>query len=192
MALKYENEITVIVNCEYEELSNILRAQGFNITNELRLVDTYLFDGNQDIYNTPNAEILRNYVLVRVPSNNTPQITYKYKEINEDGSILKQGKANCDVKDEKQAINLLECLGYKKCFVIDNDIKFYEKDDARLVAAYVNDEYLCLEYSGVGEQTIEEVIGDFKKLGVPYDENNYFVNKAMMELDKIKLKKKTH
>lgn len=188
MALKYENEITVVVTCDYDELTRVLVSNGYSVTNELRLVDTYMFEKSQDIYNMANADILRNYVLVRVPSNNTPQITYKYKEINPDGSISRQGKANCDVRDEQQAISLLECLGYEKSFVIDNIIKFYEKGDSRLVAAYVNDEYLCIEYSGVAEQTIEEVIADFKKLGIPYDESNYFVNKAMIELDKIKSK----
>ena len=125
MALKFENEITVIVECEYDELSTILKGNGFEITNELQLIDTYLFNEEYDIYNMSNADILRNYVLVRVPSNNVPQITYKYKEITADGSILRQGKANCDVKDEKEALNLMECLGYNKGFVIDNIIKFY-------------------------------------------------------------------
>lgn len=190
MALKFENEITVIVTCDYDELTRILKTNGYSVTNELKLVDTYMFNSNQDIYHMSNSDILKNYVLVRVPSNNTPQITYKYKEINEDGSIKRQGKANCDVKDENQALNLLECLGYQKGFIIDNDIKFYEKDNSRLVAAYVNDEYLCIEYSGIGEQTIEEVISDFQKLGIPYDESNYFVNKAMIELDRIKSTRK--
>ena len=186
--MKYENEITVKINCNYEELTQLLKEKGFEITNEVRLIDTYFIKQDIDVAHTSNEELMSNYLIVREPHNNHPQITYKYKEFNTDGSIKKQGKINCDVYDKEKAMELLTCIGYKKLFVIDNDIKFYEKDNIRFVAAYVNDEYLCMEYSGSDNQSIEEVIQYFEENygDIPHDSSNYFINKAFIELDKVK------
>lgn len=186
--MKLENEITVKITCSYDELTRIMKEHGFEVINELELLDTYYIKNEVNINEYTNSELLSNYLIIRVPSNNNPQITYKYKRFNDDGSIKEQGKVNCDVQDEKQAASLLEQIGYKKLIIIKNHIKFFKKDDVLFVAAYVNDEYLCLEYSGKNEKTIEEVIETFKtKYGfIPHDENNYFINKAMIEIDKIR------
>ena len=186
--MKLENEITVKITCSYEELTRLMKENGFAVINELELLDTYYIKSEIDIEEYTNSELLSNYLIVRVPSNNNPQITYKYKRFEEDGSIKEQGKVNCDIYDEKQATSLLEQIGYKKLLSIKNHIKFFKREDVLFVAAYVNDEYLCLEYSGKDDETIETVIETFntKYSFIPHDGSNYFINKAMIEMDKIR------
>lgn len=183
--MNFEREITVMVTCSYDELTSILEKQGFHIELSTRLIDSYYFKSDVDILGTPNDVLLTNYLLVREPDKNNAQITCKYKEFNEDNSIKRQGKHNCDVVDAQEAHILLETIGYKKGFVIDNIIKHYVNGKTRLVGAYVNDEYLCLEYSSE-TASLEELIEEFNEFGIPYDDSNYFVNKAMIELDKMK------
>lgn len=184
--MKYENEITVIITCSYTELTNILLSKGFAIIDDLRLVDSYYFNQSIDLINDSNQQILSNYLIIREPSNDNPKITYKYKELNDDNSIRRQGKTECDIYSKEDAEQLLKCLGFKKGFVIDNIIKKYSRGEILFVAALVNNEYICLEYSGIGNQEVEEIIKDFASYGLPYDNSNYYVNKAIIELDKLR------
>ena len=182
--MNYENEITVKVLVSYEELTNILVNQGFSVKVETTLDDSYMT--NKDPNNTEVQELLHNYVLVRDSGSTGPMITYKYKEFNSDNSIKKQGKIELKVESVEKAKALLEELGYKEFIRIYNDIKIYEKDGVKLVAAYVNNEYLCIEYSKPDETSIDRVIEEFKKFKIPYDDSNYFINKAIIEINKKK------
>lgn len=185
--MKIENEITVKILCSYDELTEKLQQKGFEVARSVRLHDTYYVKNDLNVKDTPNDIILSNYLIIRVPHDDVPVITYKYKEFNPDGSIKRQGKLDCDIHNAEDGYQLLELMGYKKLIVIDNEIKFYEKDNIRLVAAQVNNEYICLEYSDEA-QSIDELIAQFNAEydDIPFDKTNYFINKAFIELDKIK------
>lgn len=181
--MNFENEITVKVNCTYPELTEILRKKGFHINRELNLKDSYMFLKGASL--EKEYKLLSDYLIVRNVDNKEFQITHKYKEYDADGAIIRNGKTNCDVYDENTAIRLLEEIGYNRLFIVDNEVKKYVKDNIELVAAKVNNEYICIEYSAE-EKSIEELIEEFKKFEIPYDDSDYFLNKSLIELRKLK------
>lgn len=182
----YQNEITVKITCSYDELSNILQAKGFTIAREYSLKDTYMFKENVDVQETDNYEMLSDYLMVRNVDDKEFQITHKYKEYDSNKGIKRQGKKNCDCYSETDAIELLSEIGYKPLFVIDNDNKIYQKGQTRIVASKVNGEYICVEYDCINGRSVEETITEFNSLGIPYDASDYFINKSLIELEKIK------
>lgn len=98
--MKYENEITVEVNCNLEQLEKILTDSNFDIKEKYKIKDIYMLDKN---YKTNNdyLETLKHSVLIRhiiEKEKETKTIAYKYKEYNEDKEIIKQGKINCNIE----------------------------------------------------------------------------------------------
>ena len=54
-------------------------------------------------------ELLKHTILIRdiiEENKETKQITYKYKEYDENGNITKQGKTNCKINSIEEAVNL--------------------------------------------------------------------------------------
>ena len=141
---------------------------------------------NKDIDNTSVQDLLHNYIVISDSGSTGPMVTYKYKEFNPDNSIKKQGKIELKVESIEKSQLLFESLGYKQFIRINNKIKKYVKDDITLVAAFVNDEYLCIEYSKPNTESLDTVINEFKEFNIPYDESNYFINKAIIEFEKQK------
>ncbi len=67
----------------------------------------------------------------------------------------------------------------------------FNKDDIELCVKEVSD-YTLIEIEekdSIGLRTTNEIIDTLKKLSLPIEENNYFVKKAEIELDKIINKK---
>lgn len=58
--MKMENEITVMVKCDYETLHKELINNNFEIKREYVLNDSYMIDKNIDLYEMDNLEILKN------------------------------------------------------------------------------------------------------------------------------------
>lgn len=182
----YENEITVKVLCNYDELTDILTNQGFKITNETVLDDIYMIDNKIDIINDDFEKILSNYIIVRNSDMTWPIINYKYKTFKEDGNYDKQGKACLKVEDVDKAVSLFKLLNYNETIHLHNNIKFYKKDNIELVAAEVNDEYICIEYAENEKIPYDELIEKFEKFNIPYDKSNYYLSKAKIELEKLR------
>lgn len=184
--MKVENEITVRVTCSLDELTNIMISNGFKVEKKYKLTDKYYFKKGIDIYNEDVYNVLSNYLLIRSTDNGEIEITYKYKEFLKDGSIKRQGKTNLDVLKEEQAQNMLDALGYECLFEINNENIWYTKDGQIIYASFVNGEYVCVEYEGKNNETIEELICEFEKFNIPYDNSNYYLNKAIIEINNLK------
>lgn len=52
-AIKMEKELTVRINCNFEELDKDLLNKGFKKVEEYEVNDTYLIKDDVDIFNTP-------------------------------------------------------------------------------------------------------------------------------------------
>jgi adenylate cyclase class IV len=115
-------------------------------------------------------------------------ITFKIKDIDKGGNILKQEEVSCDVLEIEAAKKLLAAIGFKQIMIIkENDI-VYEKDGFQLAVKDIEN----------GDKLIEIEIEENKKLGsieklkqkvneieIPIYTDNYFVKKAEIELDKV-------
>lgn len=190
--MKYENEITVQVTCNYEELHSLLIKQGFKIIEKYKVIDEYLISKDYDLKNKNSLAILKECVIVRYIENTLKELLYKYKEYNNNGDILKQAKVSCKVNDIKEASNFMKTIGYKELIHIQNNSVVYTNDKIEFAVQLVNDKYIFIELEERSEhvKTIFSNVEDMKKvidsLNIPMVKNNYFAKKAVIVLEESK------
>lgn len=190
--MKYENEITVQVTCNYEELHSLLIKQGFKIIEKYTLIDEYLISKDYDLKNKNSLDILKECVIVRYIENTLKELLYKYKEYSNNGDILKQAKVSCKVNDIKEASNFMKTIGYKELIHIQNNSVVYTNDKIEFAVQLVNDKYIFIELEERSEhvKTVFSNVEDMKKvidsLNIPMVKNNYFAKKAVIVLEESK------
>lgn len=190
--MKYENEITVQVTCNYEELHSLLIKQGFKIIEKYTLIDEYLISKDYDLKNKNSLDILKECVIVRYIENTLKELLYKYKEYSNNGDILKQAKISCKVNDIKEASNFMKTIGYKELIHIQNNSVVYTNDKIEFAVQLVNDKYIFIELEERSEhvKTVFSNVEDMKKvidsLNIPMIKNNYFAKKAVIVLEESK------
>lgn len=120
MGTKQENEITVKIKCEINELSTILEKKGFNVVNRFTMNDIFMIPNyiKKEINNLTSREILKKAILIRDIDNQfkghkNRKITFKKKEFNNNGdklieveTVANNNKINTIEKIKKQIIDL--------------------------------------------------------------------------------------
>ena len=185
----FEKEVTVEINLSLEKIKEYFESLNFKLKEEYSINDIYMV--KKDFIDSTNnyLEILKNCVLIRdiiEKDKEIKMITYKYKEYNENGDIVKQGKSDCRIYDVANAKELLESIGYIELIKINDNIMVFSNDYDEFALQDVNNRHIYLEieekcnyivYSGIDE--MKEVI---KKYDIPVKSENYFVKKAEIEL----------
>ena len=193
MGLKENNEITVKIKCNLDELYNILEKKDFKIVDKFSMDDTYFVPNEIDLDKTNSREILMQAVLVRditgkISNRRTKKMTFKIKNFDKYGNILSQSAVNCDILNTDDAKRLLNAIGYQEIMNIkENDI-VYEKDGLQLAIKDIEngDNLIEVETTESADlNTIEKLIKKINEIEIPIYTDNYFVKKAEIELDKI-------
>ncbi len=196
MGTKQENEITVKIKCEINELCTILEKKGFNVVNRFTMNDIFMIPNyiKKEINNLTSREILKRAILIRDIDNQfkghkNRKITFKKKEFNNNGDILNQQAINCDIFNIDEAVNLFEAIEYYKIMnIVENDI-VYGKDDFEIAIKDINNGNKLIEVETVANNnkinTIEKIKKQIIDLAIPIDATNFFVKKAEIELDKL-------
>ena len=188
--MKYENEITVMVDMSLEDLKEHLKKLDFTINEEYDLNDIYMLDKN---YKNENdyLELLKKCILIRhiiEVDKETKYITYNYKEYNENKEIVKQGKVNCPIVSIDKAISLFEALNYENLISINDHVISYSNGIDEFIVQYVNDKHIYIEiedkcsFLNKTYETIDDMKDVIKKYNIPIKGDNYFVKKAEIEL----------
>lgn len=189
--MKMENEITVLVNCTYDELHQKLTDKGFDVKEKYQLNDIYMIDKNIDITSMKKLEVLKKCILVRDVVNFSKMLVYKYKKYDDNGDILEQGKVECPITDIDKAVNFMESINYKELFRIYDEIIVYANDKTELAVQLVNNEYIFIEledkcnYIDRKYNSIDEMKEDLDSYNLPYNRDNYFVKKAEIMLENV-------
>lgn len=191
MSLKENNEITVKIKCELNDLYKILERKGFEGVERFSMDDTYFIPNTLDLKTMETRDILSKAILVRYIKENNKErkiITFKIKKFDEAGNILNQEAINCDVLEIEDAKKLLRVIGYKEIMNIkENDI-VYQKDNLQLAIKDIEngDNLIEVETEDIEElNTIEKLIEKINEIKIPIYTENYFVKKAEIELNKI-------
>lgn len=193
MGLKENNEITVKIKCNLDELYNILEKKDFKIVDKFSMDDAYLVPNEIDLDKINSREILMQAILVRditgkISNRRTKKMTFKIKKFDEYGNILSQSAVNCDILNTDDAKRLLNAIGYQEIMNIkENDI-VYEKDGLQLAIKDIEngDNLIEIETTESADlNTIEKLIKKINEIEIPIYTDNYFVKKAEIELDKI-------
>lgn len=193
MGEKQSNEITLKIKNNVKDFEDILKHKKFNVIDEFTLDDTYLIPKKLEIENISAREILANAVIIRNINDKTYKrniklVTFKSKEINDNGDIISQKSTNCEITDIKAAKELFYEIGYKEIMQIKENDKVYEKEEFQIAVKDIinSDSLIEIETSEKEElDTIEKIKEKLNKLNLPVDTSNYFVKKAEIEINKI-------
>lgn len=191
MALKEENEITVKVICPKEELLKCLTNAGFKAGRIFSLDDYYFIPKSLDIESMSIREIIAKAVIIRYIVNDgkiLQKVTFKIKDIDENGDIISQQAINCDVYNINEAKKLFEALGYYEIMNIkENDI-VYSRNGFELAIKFVENSDILIEIEtepNTEWDTIEKIKNILSQINIPIEKDRYFVKKAEDELNKI-------
>lgn len=187
------NEITVKLLCSVEEICNLLKDKQFTIIDKYDLDDTYYIPKQLQLKNMSNREILSKAIILRKITNlkskqEIIKITFKKKQIDENGDILQQSKIECEVCNLEDAKRLIEAIGYKELMQIKEHDIVYEKGKMKIAIKDIENGDNLIEVetqNNIEIDTIEKIKQEVNKLKLPIDNNNYFVKKAEIELKKI-------
>lgn len=193
MGEKQSNEITLKIKNNVKDIEDILKHKKFNVIDEFTLDDTYLIPKKLEIENISAREILANAVIIRNINDKTYKrniklVTFKSKEINDNGDIISQKSTNCEITDIKAAKELFYEIGYKEIMQIKENDKVYEKEEFQIAVKDIinSDSLIEIETSEKEDlDTIEKIKEKLNKLNLPVDTSNYFVKKAEIEINKI-------
>lgn len=190
--MKLENEITVEVTTTYEKLHKQLIENGFVIKDEYFLDDWYMAPKDIDFDNLSDLEIIKNCILVRNVIGKNKVLVYKYKEYDNNGDIIRQGKIECPVKSISKAIDFMESINYRKLFNIKDKCIVYANGIDELAVQLVNDKYIFIEIEDECDhinkryKSIDEMKRVLDIYDISYDNSNYFVKKAHLVLNDTK------
>ena len=169
------NEITVKVKCELNELYKILEEKGFKVNDKFALNDTYLVPEKLEMEKLSVREILSHAVIIRniireMPKGIKNKITFKKKEFDSEGNILNQTATSCEIKDIEEAKKLFKAIGYKEIMNIKERDLVYGKEGFELAIKDIQNGEKLIEIETVEDNeklnTIENVI-----IGVGIDAN---------------------
>ena len=186
-----ENEITVLVTCDYETLINNLNKHGFKVMDEFELDDTYMIDSKIKLEELSNLEILQKCIIVREIPGAKKSLLYKKKEYAPNGDIIKQSKVECAIEDIDNAKRFMEAIDYTTLFRLYAKCTSFSNEKSELLVQLVNDDYILIEQEDKTEyiektfNNIEEVKEDLLQYNLPIDKSNFFVKKAEIELRKV-------
>ena len=191
MAIKDENEVTVKVICSKDELTNYLNNQEFKSGREFSLDDYYYIPSSLNIENMSTREILSKAIILRYIVDDGKvfqKITYKIKNIAENGDIISQRAINCDVLNIEDAKKIFEALDYYEIMNIKEEDIIYYKDKFELAIKFIKNSDILIEIEtdpNTEWSTIENIKTIISKMNMPIEKDNYFIKKAENELNKI-------
>ena len=191
------NEITVKLKCSINEIKNILKNKEFEIVDKYEMEDTYYI--SKDINKLSPKEILKSYILIRnikqyepkqfIKYYNVIKLTYKCKNIAQNGEIISQNKKECEIKNLQDGNDFLIAIGYRKLMKIREDDIVYGKEDLKIAIKTLEDGNILLEVETIENNnslnTVDKLKQKIIELDLPIDKSDFFVKKAEIKLKKI-------
>ena len=99
--------------------------------------------------------------------------------------MVESQRYSCPIVDVDKTHDLLEAIGYKDCFNVEQECLEYEMSGTNIYLEYIPDIGLFLELEN-NNKSKDELVEMLHEFGVAYYENDYFVKKASLMLDKIR------
>ncbi len=187
--MNYENEITVEVDTDLNNLIKILKNKGFELKETFDLNDIYLINKEDKEYDY--LSMLNKCILIRniiEGKKETKILVYKYKEYNRNKEIIKQGKINVNIDDVENTKLLFEKINFEELIRINDHIMVYATKEDEVVIQNVNDKHIYIEIEDKCHHINKfyNSIDDMKKVitdnSIPIKNNDFFVKKAEIEL----------
>ncbi len=147
-------EITVRLIDKIEDAIAKLEDKGFKKIRESDIDDTYLSNLDIQIKKENIQEFLKHSVLLRnlrLDGKEIKKITYKNKELDNNGNVISERKVNLDCNDLIKAEELFNCLGFYKLIEVKYHVVVYQKDGKEFAFQIVENLGNLIEYENVND-----------------------------------------
>ena len=154
-------EITVRLNEKIEEAISKLKKNGFKKIRESDIDDIYLSNLDIKIKKENIQEFLKHSVLLRklkLNGKEIKKITYKNKELDNNGEVISEQKVNLNCDDLIKAENLFNCLGFYNLIEVKYHVIVYEKNGNEFAFQIVENLGNLIEYENVNDFEGKSVI----------------------------------
>ncbi len=184
-----KNEITVRMNGDLDHLDKQLKKLHFKQIEDFDLDDIYFISNTVNTNIMKFQDILKRCLILR-KNRDSYKIIYKEKDYSDNGDILDQKDFDFTIYNRDNTIKYFESLNYKVLINVFDQCRVYYNGKFSLITQWVNHAFLFIEMENTSPnydyefETIEEMISEFKKLKLDYDDTNYFVSKAELIYEK--------
>lgn len=149
-------EITVRLNENMQRAIRKLEMQGFKKIREGEIDDLYMTSKLNELKKDNIQNILKKSVLLRnlkFENKEIKKITYKNKEIDENGNVISEEKTNLDCNDLEKAKDLFEHLEFEELIKVRYKIIVYSKDEVEYAFQDVENLGTLIEYENTEDFT---------------------------------------
>lgn len=149
-------EITVRLNENMQSAIRKLEMQGFKKIREGEIDDLYMTSKLNELKKDNIQNILKKSVLLRnlkFENKEIKKITYKNKEIDENGNVISEEKNNLDCNDLEKAKDLFEHLEFEELIKVRYKIIVYSKDEVEYAFQDVENLGTLIEYENTEDFT---------------------------------------
>ena len=149
-------EITVRLNENMQSVIRKLEMQGFKKIREGEIDDLYMTSKLNELKKDNIQNILKKSVLLRnlkFENKEIKKITYKNKEIDENGNVISEEKTNLDCNDLEKAKDLFEHLEFEELIKVRYKIIVYSKDEVEYAFQDVENLGTLIEYENTEDFT---------------------------------------
>lgn len=183
-------EITVRLAEKIEDAICKLEKEGFTKIRESDIDDIYLTNLNVEIKKENIQKLLKHCVILRnlkLDGKVIRKITYKNKELDNNGDVISEQKVNLDCNDLIRAESLFGFLGFYKLIEVKYHVIVYEKNGREFAFQIVEDLGTLIEYENTNnfdgksdleiKNTKKEMLKDIKDCNIIITDE-YDVKKA--------------
>ena len=149
-------EITVRLNENMQSAIRKLEMQGFKKIREGEIDDLYMTSKLNELKKDNIQNILKKSLLLRnlkFENKEIKKITYKNKEIDENGNVISEEKTNLDCNDLEKAKDLFEHLEFEELIKVRYKIIVYSKDEVEYAFQDVENLGTLIEYENTEDFT---------------------------------------
>lgn len=147
-------EITVRLVDKIEDAITKLKKKGFKKIRESDIDDIYLSNLDIEMKKDNIQEFLKHSVLLRklkLDGKEIKKITYKNKELDDNGDVISEQKVNFDCDDLTKAESLFNCLGFYTLIEVKYHVIVYEKNGKEFAFQIVENLGTLIEYENVND-----------------------------------------
>ncbi len=183
---KFENEVTVKVNCDYKTLDQDLLKMNFKIVKQFLVHDFYYAKKDTDFRNCDPYQLFNDSMIVREMVGMQKEIIHKYKEYDQNKNIINQVKTACTIESMDDGKKLLEAMGYELFLTIDDQCYVYSNEDIELIVQVIEEDEIYIELEDIPRHThrvyqnIDQMIIAMNEVKIDFDHSDYFVKKQII------------
>ena len=171
-----ETEITVQILDDVNDLIEMLKNKNFSLEDEFDMIDYYFSkDDTETLKKLEYLDIINHSFLVRqiVGNDNSVNLMFKSKEIDDKGNVIAEEKVKCPVENLEKSLKIFKLSGLNNWCEIKQHMLVFKKGETEFAIQIVDGLGSFIEYEETEsmkefteQEKIDAMLADLKSLGI--------------------------